>query len=57
MNNIFDKEICVDCDNNCSPGTGRYVNRYQFYGDDIEGWRCGICAEEIETEFNENKGQ
>ncbi len=57
MNNIFDKEICVDCDNNCSHGTGRYVNRYPFYGDDIEGWRCGICAEEIETEFNENKGQ
>ena len=43
--NTFKTEICVDCGNLCSLGTGRYVNRYAVYNEEVEGWRCGFCAE------------
>ena len=47
--NTFKTEICVDCGNLCSLGTGRYVNRYPVYNEEVEGWRCGFCAEELDA--------
>lgn len=51
--NTFKTEICVDCGSLCSFGTGRYVNRYPVYNDEVEGWRCGFCAEEIDSLIEE----
>ena len=48
IEDLFDKEICVECDAKCHPGSGRYVNRYPYYGDVYEGWGCGFCAEKTE---------
>ena len=36
IKNIFDQEICVDCGQECHAGSGRFVNRYAYYGDEIE---------------------
>ena len=36
IEDLFDKEICVECDAKCHPGSGRYVNRYPYYGDEYE---------------------
>lgn len=44
IEDLFDLEICVECDAECHPGSGRYVNRYAYYGDEHEGWVCGFCA-------------
>ena len=52
IEDLFDKEICVECDAKCHPGSGRYVNRYPYYGDEYEGWVCGFCAEETERSAN-----
>jgi len=43
------QEICVDCEKPCHIGTGRFVNRYPHYGEDGEGWRCGVCAAELDS--------
>ena len=51
--NKFDSEICVDCNKSCNFGSGRYVNRYAVFNDEFEGWRCGICAEELDNYFEE----
>jgi hypothetical protein len=53
IRDIFGQEICVDCDQSCKFGTGRYVNRYAYYGDEIQGWRCGCCAEELDSLLEE----
>tara|TARA_X000000950_G_scaffold187949_1_gene227327 strand:- start:504 stop:683 length:180 start_codon:yes stop_codon:yes gene_type:complete len=53
MKNTFDSEICVDCGQSCKAGSGRFVNRYAYYGDEIEGWRCGHCAEELDSLLEE----
>ena len=55
LQNIFDKQICVDCGKPCHFGTGRFVNRYAVYTDEYEGWRCGECAEEVDALFEELK--
>ena len=34
IEDLFDKEICVECDAKCHFGSGRYVNRYPYYGDE-----------------------
>ena len=47
--NLFSLEICVDCSKNCSIGSGRFVNRYAYYGDEVEGYRCGQCATELDS--------
>ena len=47
--NLFSLEICVDCSRNCSIGSGRFVNRYAYYGDEVEGYRCGQCATELDS--------
>jgi len=55
--NLFKKEICVDCKEPCHCGSDRFINRYPVYSDDVEGWRCGDCATEIDSileELNEN---
>ena len=49
LQNLFDKQICVDCGKPCHFGTGRFVNRYAVYTDEYEGWRCGECAEELDA--------
>ena len=46
MIDMFDEEICVHCNQDCSFGTGRYVNRYPYYSDEIEGYVCGECDAE-----------
>tara|TARA_R100000005_G_C4947653_1_gene169508 strand:+ start:280 stop:465 length:186 start_codon:yes stop_codon:yes gene_type:complete len=51
--NLFDSQICVDCDLPCHIGSGRFVNRYPVYNDDVEGWRCGDCAAEVDALFEE----
>ena len=53
LQNLFDKQICIDCGKPCHFGTGRFVNRYAVYSDDIEGWRCGECAEEVDALLEE----
>ena len=55
LQNLFDKQICVDCGKPCHFGTGRFVNRYAVYTDEYEGWRCGECAEELDALFEELK--
>ena len=49
LQNLFDKQICVDCGKPCHFGTGGFVNRYAVYTDEYEGWRCGECAEEVDA--------
>ena len=57
IEDLFDKEICVECDAKCHPGSGRYVNRYPYYGDEYEGWGCGFCATANEdVELGEDPG-
>ena len=46
--NLFESEICVDCGKPCHMGSGRFVNRYAYYGDEVEGWRCGECSAELD---------
>ena len=53
MKNLFDSQICVDCGLPCHFGSGRFVNRYSVYNDDVEGWRCGDCAAEVDALFEE----
>ena len=55
IKNLFDSQICVDCSKPCHFGTGRFVNRYSVYSDDVEGWRCGKCAEEVDALLEELK--
>ena len=47
--NLFEAQICVDCGKPCHMGSGRFVNRYAYYGDEVEGWRCGECAAETDA--------
>ena len=47
--NLFKKEICVDCNEPCHFGSNRFINRYPVYSDNVEGWRCGECAEEVDA--------
>ena len=51
--NLFDSQICVDCGLPCHFGSGRFVNRYSVYNDDVEGWRCGDCAAEVDALLEE----
>ena len=51
--NLFDSQICVDCGLPCHFGSGRFVNRYSVYSDDVEGWRCGECAEAVDSMMEE----
>ena len=51
--NLFDKQICVDCGLPCHFGSGRFVNRYSVYSDDVEGWRCGECVEAVDKMMEE----
>ena len=51
--NLFDSQICVDCGLPCHFGSGRFVNRYSVYNDDVEGWRCGDCAAEVDAMLEE----
>ena len=53
MKNLFDSQICVDCGLPCHIGSGRFVNRYSVYNDDVEGWRCGDCAAEVDAMIEE----
>ena len=53
MKNLFDSQICVDCNLPCHFGSGRFVNRYSVYNDDVEGWRCGDCAAEVDALYEE----
>mgnify|MGYP003120230856 FL=1 len=53
MKNLFDSQICVDCNKPCDFGSGRFVNRYAVYSDDFEGWRCGECAAEVDALLEE----
>ena len=55
MKNLFNSQICVDCNQPCHFGTGRFVNRYSVYSDDVEGWRCGEYAEEVDALLEELK--
>ena len=55
LQNLFDKQICVDCGKPCHFGTGRFVNRYAVYTDEYEGWRCGDCAAEVDLLLEELK--
>ena len=40
MKSLFESQICVDCGEPCHFGSGRFVNRYSVYADDIEG--CAV---------------
>ena len=51
--NLFDSQICVDCGLPCHFGSGRFVNRYSVYADDVEGWRGGECAEAVDKMMEE----
>ena len=51
--NLFDSQICVDCGLHCHFGSGRFVNRYSVFNDDVEGWRCGDCAAEVDALLEE----
>ena len=53
MKSLFESQICVDCGEPCHFGSGRFVNRYSVYADDIEGWRCGFCAVELDAMMEE----
>ena len=53
MKNLFDSQICVDCGLPCHFGSGRFVNRYPVYNDDVEGWRGGDCAAEVDALLEE----
>ena len=47
--NLFDKQICVDCDLPCHIGSGRFVNRYPVYNDDVEGEVRRLCSRSRRT--------
>ena len=51
--NLFDSQICVDCGLPCHFGSGKFVNRYSVFNDDVEGWRCGDCAAEVDALLEE----
>tara|TARA_R100001510_G_scaffold17850_1_gene15213 strand:+ start:572 stop:769 length:198 start_codon:yes stop_codon:yes gene_type:complete len=51
MKDLFEKQICVDCNKSCAFGSGRFVNRYSVYNDDVKGWRCGLCVEKLDSEL------
>ena len=53
IKNLFDSQICVDCGLPCHFGSGRFINRYSVYADDVEGWRCGECAEAVDNMMEE----
>ena len=57
LQNLFNKQICLDCGKPCHFGTGRFVNRYAVYTDEYEAWRCGECAEEVDTLLEELKNE
>ena len=54
--NLFDIQVCVTCGKPCHFGTGRFVNRYPVGHDDIEGFRCGDCAYEIDNLIDNEGG-
>ena len=53
VKNLFDSQICVDCGLPCHFGSGRFINRYSVFADDVEGWRCGECAEAVDKMMEE----
>ena len=53
MDSLFDSQICVDCGLPCHFGSGRFINRYPVENDDVEGWRCGDCAAEVDAMLEE----
>lgn len=40
-------DTCVDCRQDTSFGSGRFVNRYPVETDTEEGYRCDKCEQEI----------
>tara|TARA_R110000782_G_scaffold39956_1_gene92415 strand:+ start:554 stop:736 length:183 start_codon:yes stop_codon:yes gene_type:complete len=57
------KELCVDCNEDCNWGSGKFVNRYpadrinnkgEWIGD---GYRCGWCASRVDEELAELMGE
>ena len=51
--NLFDSQICVDCGLPCHFGSGRFVNRYSVYDDNVVGWRGGDCAAKVDAMLEE----
>ena len=49
MKNLFNSQVCVDCGLACHIGSNRFINRYPVYSDEVEGYRCGDCAAEVDT--------
>ena len=54
--NLFDAEVCIDCDKPCHLGSTRFVNRYPCWLDYAHGYRCGDCAAELDAEFAKEHG-
>tara|TARA_R110002020_G_scaffold9522_7_gene37374 strand:- start:2429 stop:2659 length:231 start_codon:yes stop_codon:yes gene_type:complete len=44
-------DICVDCRQDTSFGSGRFVNRYPVSTDTEEGYRCDDCEQKILKEY------
>ena len=57
MKNLFNSEICVDCGLACRIGSSRFINRYPVYSDEVEGYRCGDCAAEVDALCEELQAQ
>tara|TARA_R100000231_G_scaffold43690_1_gene37836 strand:- start:1322 stop:1465 length:144 start_codon:yes stop_codon:yes gene_type:complete len=43
-------ELCLECKEDCSWGSGRFINRYPR---DDEGYVCGWCSSEIDKLIEE----
>ena len=51
--NLFDSQICVDCGLPCHFGSGRFINRYSVYNDDVGDWEYSSTEEIDEEDFEE----
>ena len=40
---LFDSQICVECDKPCHFGSGRFVNRIPAENDEYSGYQCPNC--------------
>lgn len=38
-----DIDLCLECREDTSLGSGRFVNRIPAYNDGEEGWMCEVC--------------
>ena len=53
-------ELCLECKEDCSWGSGRFINRYprvQYKENGFvdEGYVCGWCSSEIDKLIEEEK--